>query len=464
MPSQAASHVQENDLKCKELVIDIEDLEPAEWDECCIYRIPKKLRNVNKEAYTPKLISIGPFHHGGEEYQDMEMQKVRYLRDFCKRTGKSQKDLASVVVEKEEKIRHCYAETSKLESKEFLKMVLWDGIFIIELFLRNSEEKDREKDYILRKPWLREGIQHDLLLLENQLPYFVLEDLYKFACHGSSSCNNNRKQDPAFLNLCRKYFSKYDRQQKNSVIFKEKKIEHLTDLLRDFFYPSDLEKTEKKAIDRLCSATKLDEAGVKFKQVTERHLLDIRFKKGRCLENCPYLNCSWLLNCLPCFKCLFFLEHMQPFLELPAFIVDHETDCVFRNIMALEQCHYSTEAYICNYILLLDSLINTENDVDLLVEKKVIVNQVGSDEAVAMLVNKLGHQILTEGSCYYELSQRLNGHYEDFWNRNMATLTTTYFRDIWRGTATVVGIIFLLLTFWNIFLRHFVKMPRSGPN
>jgi hypothetical protein len=182
------------------------------------------------------------------------------------------------------------------------------------------------------------------------------------------------------------------------------------------------------------------------------------------LDTCPYLNCSWLLNCLPCFKCLFFLEHMQPFLELPAFIVDHETNCVFRNIMALEQCHYPTEAYICNYILLLDSLINTEKDVDLLVEKKVIVNQVGSDEAVARLVNKLGHQILTEGSCYYELSQRLNGHYEDFWNRNMATLTTTYFRDIWRGTATVVGIIFLLLTFWNIFLRHFVKMPHSGPN
>ena len=177
------------------------------------------------------------------------------------------------------------------------------------------------------------------------------------------------------------------------------------------------------------------------------------------MEQCPYLNCSWLLNCLPCLKCIIFLEHMQPFLELPAFVVDHETDCVFRNIMALEQCHYPKEAYICNYIMLLDCLINTEKDVDLLVEKKVIINQLGSDEALARLVNKLGHHIVAEDSCYFELSKKLNGHYDDFWNRNMATLTTTYFRDIWRGTATVVGIIFLLLTFWNIFLRHFVKMP-----
>jgi hypothetical protein len=304
MPYEAASHVhEENGLKCKELVINIPAyLGPAEWpEECCIYRVPKKLRKVNKEAYTPKLISIGPFHHRRQEYRDMEMQKVKYLKDFCKKTEKSQEVLASIVKEKEVEIRRCYAETSKLNRIEFLKMILLDGIFIIELFRRNFKEEEREKDYILSKPWLREGIQHDLLLLENQLPYFVLEDLYNFACHGSSSCNNNHKEaqqtknpeeerkqagHTTFLKLCREYFSKYDRQPNNSEIFKGKKIKHLTDLLRYFFYPSDLEETEKKAIDRLCSATKLDEAGVKFKQVTERHLLDIQFQKG--IVTLPY--------------------------------------------------------------------------------------------------------------------------------------------------------------------------------
>ncbi|XP_062173381.1 UPF0481 protein At3g47200-like [Alnus glutinosa] len=475
MPGQAAIHVPEKSLKCKELVIDIPDnLEPAEWPkECCIYRVPRKLRKVNKEAYTPKLISIGPFHHRRQEYRDMEEQKVKYLSDFCRKNEKSQEDLASIFKEKEVEIRRCYAETSKLNRIEglcvlFPKMIILDGIFIIELFRRNSKEEERKKDYILSKPWLRDGIQHDLLLLENQLPYFVLEDLYNFAYPGSSSCNNNHKeieqtknpkevpkQDTPFLKLCRKYFSKYDQQPDSSIAAE---VKHFTDLLRYFFYPSDLKNKTNKAIDHLYSATKLDEAGVKFKKVEKRHLLDIRFEKGPFLEYCPYLNCSWLLNCLPCFICL---ERMQVFLKLPAFEVGHETDCVFRNVMALEQCHYPTEAYICNYILLLDSLINTEKDVDLLVEKKVIVNQLGSHEAVARLVNKLGHQIVAEDSCYYELSQDLNKHYESFWNRNMATLTTTYFRDIWRGTATVVGIIFLLLTFWNIFLRHFVKMPRS---
>ncbi|GLT69092.1 hypothetical protein SLA2020_412710 [Shorea laevis] len=50
------------------------------------------------------------------------------------------------------------------------------------------------------------------------------------------------------------------------------------------------------------------------------------------------------------------------------------TEAVFRNLMALEQCHYPSKTYICNYVVLLDYLIDTEQDVELLVEKKVIVN------------------------------------------------------------------------------------------
>ena len=55
--------------------------------------------------------------------------------------------------------------------------------------------------------------------------------------------------------------------------------------------------------------------------------------------------------------------------------------------MAFEQCHYPHETYICNYIVLLDHLIKTEKDVDLLVEKKVLDNWLGRDEAVVNLIN-----------------------------------------------------------------------------
>ena len=200
--------VMETNLMREELIIDIpSDMEAIQWRECCIYKVPRKLRQVNKEAYTPKLISIGPFHHGEKDLMgekelrdeenenvlsDMEMLKVRYFKYFCDRTGKRQKEIAKIIEENEAKIRHCYAEIIKLNSKDFVKMVLLDSTFIIELFLRNQEnekriqenepllkndaKKEDEEDYILSKPWLEEGIKQDLMLLENQLPFFILKE------------------------------------------------------------------------------------------------------------------------------------------------------------------------------------------------------------------------------------------------------------------------------------------------
>ncbi|KAF3948408.1 hypothetical protein CMV_025590 [Castanea mollissima] len=421
MGSPDANNVSKKELKGKEFVIDIPpDLEPAQWPECCIYRVPKKLRRVNECAYTPKLISIGPFHHGNEDLGEMEMQKMRYFQEFCSRTRRNPKDLSrdlgSIIERKESQIRRSYAEKPKQDKNQFVKMIILDAIFIIELVLRNSEKLEEKQDeHILSKPWLRNAIQLDLILLENQLPFFILQELYDFVFDDSSSYNNDKEvvqreneiQNKAyvpFLKLCRNYFSCYEKKQKNSNSRRE--VKHFTDLVRNFHIADNLNSTGK--IRHLYCATKLDEAGVKFKAVQERSLLDIKFRKDR-------------------------------------------------NLMALEQCHYPKQAYISSYILLLDYLINTEKDVDLLVERKAIVNRLGSDEAVAKLVNKLGHQIVECKSCYFDLSEKLNGHYENFWNRNMASLTTVYFRDIWRGTATVVGLMVLFLTIWNIFLRHYVK-------
>ena len=66
----------EDNLICEELIIDILVMEPVQWRECCVYKVPKKLHQVNKEAYTPKLISIGPFHRG-----EKDLRGEKGLRD-----------------------------------------------------------------------------------------------------------------------------------------------------------------------------------------------------------------------------------------------------------------------------------------------------------------------------------------------------------------------------------------------
>uniref|UniRef100_A0A2N9GZV9 Uncharacterized protein n=1 Tax=Fagus sylvatica TaxID=28930 RepID=A0A2N9GZV9_FAGSY len=141
-------------------------------------------------------------------------------------------------------------------------------------------------------------------------------------------------------------------------------------------------------------------------------------------------------------------KKIQPVLELQAFVVGDATECVIRNLMALEQCHYPREAYICNYIVLLDHLINTAEDVDLLVEKKVIVNWLGSNKIVANLINKLSHQIVeADRSYYFGLSEDIKKHYKSYWSKLLANCTSQYFRDFWRGTTTIAGIMLLLFAF-----------------
>jgi hypothetical protein len=62
-----------------------------------------------------------------------------------------------------------------------------------------------------------------------------------------------------------------------------------------------------------------------------------------------------------------------------------------RNIIAFEGCHISNyeSAYVSQYLSILDFLINTEKDVCILVNKKIIANWMGDANAVATMVNKL---------------------------------------------------------------------------
>ena len=71
--------------------------------------------------------------------------------------------------------------------------------------MENREDREnQEKEY----PWLSYNILQDLILLENQVPFFVLEELYNsFYRDLSDDQNKGRKdEDNSFLNLVIHYF------------------------------------------------------------------------------------------------------------------------------------------------------------------------------------------------------------------------------------------------------------------
>ena len=121
----------------------LKDIHVPVHDQCCIYSVPKNLRKKNEEAYTPQVISIGPLHHGEEEFIEMEKQKLRYMLEFSKRVGAEKlKEFKRFIEDNEQHIRNSYQDNSSLLSPKFVNMILRDAVFIIELFLRNDEKKD----------------------------------------------------------------------------------------------------------------------------------------------------------------------------------------------------------------------------------------------------------------------------------------------------------------------------------
>jgi hypothetical protein len=61
-----------------------------------IFRVPDRLRRVRKEAYTPRVISIGPLHYGEEALKAMEEHNKRYLQYFLGRWNNNSSEISHI--------------------------------------------------------------------------------------------------------------------------------------------------------------------------------------------------------------------------------------------------------------------------------------------------------------------------------------------------------------------------------
>ncbi|XP_054780029.1 UPF0481 protein At3g47200-like [Prosopis cineraria] len=511
----------------KEIMIDIktEPEDPMMNASKCnnIYRVPCNLRKLNKDAYTPQLVSIGPLHYGRKKLRPMQTHKLHYLNLFIEERLKGKIEamdkFKDFLKEKERKIRQCYAK-KLFCGKKLVDLVLLDSVFIMELFLRIQRRRKEEgddnnvdvpkqtclscccteigcdgnhgavskqtssddDDVILKQTWLNKSIQRDLLLLENQIPLFILEELY------SSVVPETDKQRDKFIEVAYDYFECFhpyekikdekqdsdhpnpsgnnnnldsDSQKKPSFRFERLKKNwrndpaHFTDLIRYFYLSKEVASPEKVSSSCvLRTATKLRESGISFEKVTDRSLVDIKLEKVKIL--------SWFL----CLGCLPKSSYFKARLQIPQLKVDDTTECVLRNLIAFEQCHYSDQPYICNYVSLIDSLIHTKDDVELLVEKEVIVHELGSDTEVATLVNSLCKHVVADKTCYRKIIDEMNKQYQNEWYRTMASLRLVYFKDAWRASSTLVGIAVLVFTIFNFcrVVKLVLELDQRRPN
>ncbi|KAG6645292.1 hypothetical protein CIPAW_08G112300 [Carya illinoinensis] len=413
---EAIDSITEGD-RHRELVINIKknlgDLEPPLSTDCCIYRVPDYLRKLNEESFTPLVVSIGPFHHSKEGLKIMEKFKMRCLERFLQHSNCNVEDLLDTIKSLEGNVRRCYAETIHLSSDDFVKLILLDACFVIEYFISEWGMLWSPEDTVLLKPWLTDTIKRDLRLLENQLPFFVMDRLFNINASELDLLN----VPSSFTRLSIGFFSKYNIQ--GSTPRDDLEIKHFVDMVRTLLLPSskaELVRDEVGIVGHLYSASQLNDAGVEFKVSYSKSLVDLQFTNGA--------------------------------LEIPYLELDTNMEPTLRNVAAFELCHYPDNAHVGDYIVLMSFLLRTTKDEDLLIEKGILVNWVGENNAATAFFNNLcPHLFLTNmNTSYIRQAENLNAFYKAPWHAWKATFKQDYFSTPWRTFSTLAAVTLLVLT------------------
>ncbi|XP_031270530.1 UPF0481 protein At3g47200-like [Pistacia vera] len=343
----------------------------------------------------------------------MEFYKRKCLKDFLERTKVSLEVFVEFIRKKESKLRAYYAENIALSSHDFVKMILVDASFIFEVLFVGFFGKRPVNDRVYNKPWLLMDVMNDLFVLENQLPFFILEDLLSLA---NIEIDHERV---SMIKITHKFSCEYWDICKIENLDEEhySKVGHFVDFVRIRALPSNLNVRKDSKYTTIPSVTELHQAGVRFKLSSSTNLFDIRFNNG--------------------------------ILEIPKIKIGAPTECLLRNLLAFEQCNCPAN-FINDYVVLMNFLLKSSKDVDLLVKNGIIVNWHRDSEGISILFRNLVElaSFHMSGSYYFSsIAADLNSYCEASWHKWMATLRQDYFKTPWSIISFIAAVILLLLTF-----------------
>ncbi|RWR96995.1 UPF0481-like protein [Cinnamomum micranthum f. kanehirae] len=374
--------------------------------EIIIPRVPERLRLGENDPYEPQIISFGPYHHGKPRLQDMEKYKWRYLEAILSRNEEIPLEhYINMMKEQETKIRSWYPDYFDINSsEEFVKMVLLDGCFFVEYLLRCHEEVLDELDSI---NWMHGQILYDILLLENQIPFFILNKIFELLQVTPSPSMDVHSSPSSLTEMAISYLRRTTK--KNTNLPPPESVHHLLHLYHSFcLYTPKVERDRTTSIitndgvtseisaevscQDIPSATVLQEAGIKFmRKEVEGSSLDVTFSNGE--------------------------------MKIPPLLIDADTKSRLRNLVIFEQFYpnFSSDKSFSAYVEFINVLVTTPEDVALLYEEGII-QTFYSNKYTAGLLSQLQRGTTVKSNHYLApLYQKVISTFTSI------SLTTSYF-------------------------------------
>ncbi|CAM0145636.1 unnamed protein product [Urochloa decumbens] len=316
---------------------------------------------------------------------------------------------------------------------------------------------------------------HDLFLLENQIPFFILKRIFELLagtnanpslseritgyvevmlhCYPNAIPQCNTPKDfQHLLHLCHIYLRPSQRPPEDHT----RESRHFCIMHRLFLgqryvrlschaqhkenLPLDKQSTylHPHKLNRWRRAVQYHEAGIRFnKKEYDKNkphsLLDIRFSNGT--------------------------------IEIPCLIIDRNTESLFRNLIAFEQTSPQFGKDFTAYIAFLSQLMSIASDVTFLAKNGIIVHEMRFDEEVCALFSKLGKNVDFDhnGNNYLKnVKQAMEEHYQSRLNRWMAWLWHNHFSNPWLILAAVAAVVVLICTILQLPFALLAYLEQSG--
>ncbi|XP_052877404.1 UPF0481 protein At3g47200-like [Gossypium arboreum] len=402
--------------------------------------------------FKPKVISIGPLHHADLNFYQSKKLKRKLTTLFVENIGVDRRTLYNNIKTEIDDLKKCY-DPKELDSytnnnENLAWMFFVDGCTILEaVYMRYGNDDVDGQDYdpmsneLSIKNELLTFEYSDLFLLENQLPFRVLELL-------TSSSKNGEK----FMMAIRRFINdtvitpadmkEPQSHQQDSEWWQQQKGEriHLLNLLRVRLLFEKEKKEKPWRHFRFCIRFLMCTLNRGSQTRTKRHHSHT-FRNVKELKKAGIWLKASKTSCLSdiSFNHIFFVGKLR----LPPITFDDST----MNLIAYEMCpDFKNDFTVTSYMDFLDSLIHEAEDVKELRGAGILYNRLGSDEEVAKLIKKMNTDVVRCQTTYSEVKQQIHNHCKNMWIQYPAQAYHTCFRTRWTFFAFVGAVAALFVS------------------
>lgn len=438
---------------------------------------------MKKKYFVPKELSIGPIY-GADEHLFKKKLKLQLAARFISESGNEVDSLFKKIQTELKKGIEAYFNIELKKDREayfnknvtsfpiekLLRLVFLDGCTILG-FIHIYVNKE------LKLLHISDGqaalIQQDMFLLENQIPFTVLDLMmtsggdenknrkmkfafFQFVCHMS---NITFPRDPIEMRFLHFHFVRHISSKMEDSV----KPVHILDVLREVIlfdrhhhFGSIFTVLPDIFLIACCCVPILLFGCVRYFRRSHGRLPKYyrQIFRKQTFRNVQELKTAGI-RFMPCdslsavsFDSLFSITAQ---LRLPRLVVDGSTDRKLLNLVAHEIClpklHPNRQPWVTSYVKLLDLFIDNEQDVKDLRAANIVQNRLCSDVKAAKMVNKMG-SFCSEPlkDTYEEVEEKIEKHYESKFARWTTEICNSHFSSPLTILALFAATTVLVLT------------------